>query len=358
MNAFSSLLRPALFCIDPETAHGLSLKALSSGLLPRVRPDRDPRLARRLMGLDFPNPLGLAAGLDKNGEVADPLLGLGFGFVEIGTVTPRPQAGNPKPRLFRLVRDGAVINRLGFNNKGHAAALERLRARQGRGGIVGVNIGANKDSPDRIADYVAAIRAFSGLASYFTVNVSSPNTPGLRDLQGRAALDELLARVVEARDSEARRVPLVIKIAPDMDEHGRADIAEVVLARGIDGVIISNTTVSRPPLIETGFAKETGGLSGRPLFRMSTIALAQFRRMVGPDLPLIGAGGVDSAETAFAKIAAGADLVQFYTGLVYGGPGLVGEILTGLSRILDRRGLASIADAVGLETDKWARETP
>jgi dihydroorotate dehydrogenase len=358
LSAFTSLFRPVLFRIDPETAHGLSLKALASGLSPHVRPDGDPRLARRLMGLDFPNPLGLAAGLDKNGEVADPLLSLGFGFVEIGTVTPRPQAGNPKPRLFRLVEDGAVINRLGFNNQGHAAALARLEARRGRGGIVGVNIGANKDSADRIADYVAAIRAFSGLASYFTVNVSSPNTPGLRDLQGKAALDELLARVVEARNSEPRRVPLVIKIAPDMDEHGRADIAEVVLSRRIDGAIISNTTVSRPKLADAATAKETGGLSGRPLFRMSTVALAQFRQMVGPDLPLIGAGGIDSPETAFAKIAAGADLVQFYTGLVYQGPGLVGEILAGLSRILDRRGLGSIADAVGIDTDKWAKETP
>lgn len=357
MNAFSSLLRPLLFRIDAETAHGMSLKVLASGLAPSVRPDRDPRLARHLMGLDFPNPIGLAAGLDKNAEVADPLLALGFGFVEIGTVTPRPQTGNPRPRIFRLVRDGAIINRLGFNNQGEAAARARLSARRGRSGIIGVNIGANKDSADRGADYVQAIRAFSDLASYFTVNVSSPNTPGLRDLQGKAALDELLARVVEARDGEARRVPLIVKIAPDMDERGRADIAEVVLARGIDGVIVSNTTISRPPLVEAAVAGESGGLSGRPLFRMSTIALAQFRRMVGPDLPLIGAGGVDSAETAFAKIAAGADLVQLYTGLVYRGPGLVSQILAGLSRILDRRGLPSIADAVGIETEAWARET-
>ncbi|MBN8999017.1 MAG: dihydroorotate dehydrogenase (quinone), partial [Rhizobiales bacterium] len=218
MSAFTALLRPILFRIDAETAHGLSIKALASGLTPTVRPDRDPRLARRLMGLDFPNPIGLAAGLDKNAEVADPLLGLGFGFVEIGTVTPRPQAGNPRPRIFRLVEDGAIINRLGFNNHGQAAARARLEARSGRRGIVGVNIGANKDTADRAADYVAAIRAFSGLASYLTVNVSSPNTPGLRDLQGKAALDELLARVVAARDAEPRRVPLVVKIAPDMDE--------------------------------------------------------------------------------------------------------------------------------------------
>ncbi|MCX5497818.1 quinone-dependent dihydroorotate dehydrogenase [Kaistia dalseonensis] len=355
MSAFG-LLRPALFQIDPETAHGLSLKVLASGLGPHVRPDRDPRLARHLFGLDFPNPLGLAAGLDKNGEVADGVLALGFGFVEIGTVTPRPQAGNPKPRLFRLVADRAVINRLGFNNLGHEAARQRLAARAGKGGIIGVNIGANKDSADRIADYVAGIRAFSALASYLTVNVSSPNTPGLRDLQGKAALDELLGRVMEARDGEARRVPIIVKIAPDVDQPGLADIAEIVLARGIDGVIVTNTTISRPPLRDTNHAKETGGLSGRPLFRMSTNVLARFRKLVGPDLPLIGAGGVDSPETAFAKITAGADLVQLYSGMVYEGPGLPGAILAGLSRILDRRGLPSIADAVGIETEKWAAE--
>ncbi len=351
---FYDLLRPAIFRIDPETAHGLSLKVLGSGLQRPVDGAADPRLGRHLLGLDFANPLGLAAGLDKNAEVTDALLGLGFGFVEIGTVTPRPQAGNPRPRMFRLVADRAVINRLGFNNEGQQAARQRLAARRGRGGIIGVNIGANKDAPDRIADYVAGIEAFADLASYFTVNVSSPNTPGLRDLQGREALDALLARVVAARDAQPRRVPMLVKIAPDMDEAALADVADVVLARQLDGVIISNTTISRPPLGDAAQAKETGGLSGRPLFRMSTVMLARFRGLVGPGLPLIGVGGVDSAETAFAKIAAGADLVQFYTGLVYGGPGLPGEILKGLSRILDRRGLASIADAVGIERERWA----
>jgi dihydroorotate dehydrogenase len=358
MSAFGALIRPVLFRIDPETAHGLSLKVLASGLSPSVRPDRDPRLARKLFGLDFANPLGLAAGLDKNGEVADAVMALGFGFVEIGTVTPKPQAGNPKPRLFRLVEDRAIINRLGFNNQGHAAARERFRARKTNRGIIGVNIGANKDSADRIADYVAGIEAFADCASYFTVNVSSPNTPGLRDLQGKAALDELLGRVIEVRDAQARRVPVLIKIAPDVDTAGLADIAEVVLSRKIDGVIVTNTTISRPKLIDTSTATETGGLSGRPLFRMSTIALARFRKLVGPDLPLIGAGGVDSPEAAFAKIAAGADLVQLYTALVYEGPGLPGAILAGLSRILDRRGIPSIRDAVGIETEKWAKETP
>ena len=349
-----SLLRPALFRVDPETAHGLSLKVIGAGLSGSQGAVDDPRLARRLLGLDFRNPLGIAAGLDKNAEVADGLLELGFGFVEVGTVTPRPQEGNPRPRMFRLVEDGAVINRLGFNNKGYEVVRRNLLARRQRGGIVGVNIGANKDAADRIADYVAGISAFSDLASYFTVNVSSPNTPGLRDLQGRAALDALLARVVEARDAEPRRVPVLVKIAPDMDEAGLADVAEVVLARRLDGVIVSNTTISRPALRDRVQATETGGLSGKPLFNLSTMMLARFRGLVGPELPLIGVGGVDSAETAFAKIAAGADLVQLYTGLVYHGPTLPAEIVKGLQRILDRRGLGSIADAVGIERERWA----
>jgi len=356
MSVFGSLVRPLLFQIDPEAAHGLSIKVLSSGLHPSVRPNRDPRLARKLFGLDFANPLGIAAGLDKNAEVPDALLALGFGFVEVGTITPLAQPGNPKPRMFRLVADHGVINRLGFNNEGHAAARRRLEARRAKGGLVGVNIGANKDATDRIADYVAGIEAFSDLASYFTVNVSSPNTPGLRDLQARGALDELLARVLAARDAQNGRVPVLLKIAPDMDEAGLADVAEVALARGIDGVIVSNTTISRPKLIDSATARETGGLSGRPLFRLSTIQLARFRKLVGPELPLIGVGGIESAETAFAKIAAGADLVQLYSGFVYGGPGLPAAMLGGLSRILDRRGLSSIADAVGIETEKWAAE--
>ncbi|MCX5580337.1 quinone-dependent dihydroorotate dehydrogenase [Kaistia terrae] len=357
MSVFGSLVRPLLFRIDPEVAHGLSIKVLSSGLHPSVRPDRDPRLSRTLFGLKFANPLGIAAGLDKNAEVPDPLLALGFGFVEIGTITPLAQPGNPKPRMFRLVDDHGVINRLGFNNEGHAAARRRLEARRGKPGLVGVNIGANKDAVDRVADYVAGIETFSDIASYFTVNVSSPNTPGLRDLQARGALDELLSRVLEARDSQSRRVPVLLKIAPDMDEAGLADVAEVALARKIDGVIVSNTTISRPKLLDAATAEEMGGLSGRPLFRLSTIQLARFRKLVGPDLPLIGVGGIESAETAFAKIAAGADLVQIYSGFVYGGPGLPAAILTGLSRILDRRGIPSIADAVGIETEKWASET-
>lgn len=361
MSLFSRLVRPALFKVDAEIAHGLALKTLSAGLHGRVAADADPRLKRELFGLSFPNPLGLAAGLDKNGEVPDALLGLGFGFVEIGTVTPRPQAGNAKPRLFRLVADRGVINRLGFNNEGHAALAARLAARAGRPGIIGINIGANKDSADRTADYVAGIRTFAAHAGYFTVNVSSPNTPGLRDLQAKDALDELLARVLVARDEEeervGRRLPILLKIAPDLPEAGLADIAEVALSRAVDGLLVTNTTIGRPPLEDPAGA-ESGGLSGRPLFRLSTIRLAQMRRLVGPDMPLVGVGGVEDAETAFTKIAAGADLIQFYTALVYEGPGLVAEILRGLSHILDRRGLSSIADAVGIETERWAAETP
>lgn len=349
------LIRPALFRLDAEAAHGLTLSLVGKGLVPSLDSAPDPRLARRLFGLDFPNPLGLAAGLDKNAEAVDGLLGLGFGFVEVGSVTPRAQPGNPRPRLFRLPRDGGVINRLGFNNEGHAAARRRLEGRRAKQGIVGVNIGANKDATDRVADYVAGIAAFADLADYFTVNISSPNTPGLRDLQGRAALDALLGQVLAARDAAPRRVPVLVKIAPDIDDAGLADLAAVVLERRPDGVIVSNTTISRPSLSHADIGKEAGGLSGRPLFALSTRVLARFRGLVGPDMVLIGVGGVDDAETAFAKIAAGADLVQLYTGLVYRGPGLPGEILRGLSRILERRGIRSIAEAVGSERERWAK---
>lgn len=355
-----SLARTALFRLEPETAHGLTIAALGTGAVPACTAKPDPRLAVRLLGLDVPNPLGIAAGFDKNAEVPDGVLRLGFGFAEIGTVTPRAQPGNPRPRMFRLVADRAVINRLGFNNEGHAAARARLVARRGRGGIVGVNVGANKDSADRAADYVAGIEAFADLASYFTINISSPNTPGLRDLQAKAALSDLVARTIEARDRMAerhgRRVPMLLKVAPDLDEAGLEDIVEVVAGSALDGLIVSNTTIGRPALTSPD-AKETGGLSGRPLFTLSTIMLARFRRRL-PNLPLVGVGGVDSPETAFAKIAAGASLVQLYTGLVYEGPGLVGRILEGLSRELDRRRLASIGDAVGIEAEAWAARKP
>ncbi|WP_407048402.1 quinone-dependent dihydroorotate dehydrogenase [Methyloraptor flagellatus] len=356
------LARPFIFSLDPEKAHGASVRALAAGLVPTCPADADPRLRVELFGLTFPNPVRLAAGYDKNGEVPDDVLRLGFGFTEVGTVTPRPQDGNPKPRMFRLVADQGVINRLGFNNAGHAALRERLVARRGRPGIVGVNIGANKDSDDRIADYVAGIRAFADLAAYFTVNVSSPNTPGLRDLQARAALADLLGRVLAERDAIAasggRRVPVLLKIAPDIDDGGLDDIAAEALDRAVDGLIVSNTTLSRDGLRDVSRAKEAGGLSGRPLFRRSTIVLAKMRKRVGARLPIVGVGGIDSGEAAFTKIAAGADLVQLYSGMVYAGPGLPGRILGHLSRRLAREGVASIREVVGTAVDSWATATP
>lgn len=341
------LLRPILFALDPETAHGLALRALRHGI-PPAPPSAEPRLARRLLGLDFPSPLGLAAGLDKNAEAVDGLLGLGFGFVEVGSVTPKPQAGNPRPRLFRLVADEALINRMAFNNEGHAAMHRRLAAR-GKSGIVGVNVGTNKDSADRIADYAAGVTAFADIADYLTVNISSPNTPGLRDLQERDAVTRLLAAVIGARDAAARHVPILLKIAPDLDDDALAAICDAALASGIDGMIISNTTIAREGLRDARHARETGGLSGRPLFARSTAMLRKVRKRVGSRLVLVGVGGVDSAETAFAKVAAGADLVQLYTGLIYRGPRLPVDIAEGMIALLDRRGFRTIAEAVGSE---------
>ena len=329
--AFFPLIRPLLFRMDPERAHERTLAALRTlALLPM--PADQPRLAVRAFGLDFPNPVGVAAGFDKNGEVVDPLFRLGFGFVEVGSITPRPQQGNPRPRLFRLPADEGVINRFGFNNDGHQAVLARLAARKGRG-ILGVNVGANKDSDDKAADYAAGIVAFASVASYFTLNISSPNTPGLRDLQKREALDDLLARVVETRDevslTGARR-PLLLKIAPDLTPYELDDIIDVALNRGIDGMIVSNTTVSRPAsLKDQKVAGESGGLSGAPLFDLSTRILAEVSRRVAGKFPLIGVGGIHSAATARAKLEAGATLVQLYSSLIYKGPGLVAEIKRG-----------------------------
>lgn len=355
MSLLGRLGARALLALDPETAHGLSIKALKSGIPPAARAVSDPRLSVRLCGLDFPNPLGMAAGYDKNGEVPDALLKkLGFGFAEIGTVTPLPQAGNPKPRIFRLAGNRAVINRLGFNNEGHDVCEKRLRARQGWPGIVGVNIGANKDSADRIADYVEGVRRFSPHASYLTVNISSPNTPGLRNMQARAQLAELLSRVMEAREAAPRRAPLFLKIAPDLAEAELEDVAAEALERRIDGLVVSNTTLARAGL--TGpHASEAGGLSGRPLFERSTAVLARMRRLTGPDMAIIGVGGVDSAGTALEKIRAGADLVQLYTGMIYAGPGLPTRILAGLRRHLDRTGVANIRRLRDTHLDRWAK---
>ncbi|UXT47867.1 quinone-dependent dihydroorotate dehydrogenase [Agrobacterium tumefaciens] len=354
---FSSIGRTGLFLVDPEKAHGLSIAALKSGFLPTCMVPHDPRLQQTVAGLVFPNPLGMAAGYDKNAEVPGPLLRLGFGFTEIGTVTPKAQSGNPKPRIFRLVEDEGVINRLGFNNEGHAAALERLRQAKLRG-IVGVNIGANKDSEDRIADYVQGIEAFYAVASYFTVNISSPNTPGLRDLQARESLAALLSAVLERRKAEAerfgKRIPVFLKIAPDLTEEGLDDVAEEALAHDLDGLIVSNTTLSREGLRPGPHESETGGLSGKPLFELSTAVLAKMRRRVGGDLPIIGVGGVSSAETALEKVRAGADLVQLYSCMVYEGPGLPSAIVKGLSKLVAREGVESIRDLRDSAVDRWA----
>ncbi len=340
LRGLSATMLPLLRTMDAEAAHDLTIRALQAFSLP---PCADPAsLAVETFGLRFPNPVGMAAGFDKNAEVPDALLGLGFGFTEVGTLTPRPQAGNPKPRMFRLPDDEGVINRLGFNNAGHDAAFERLSARAGRGGIVGVNVGANKDTEDRAADYVAGIARFASLASYFTVNVSSPNTPGLRDLQHEAALDDLLARVIEARDAAAASGPrraVLLKIAPDLSQGDLDGIAAVVKRRAVDGLIVSNTTVSRPAsLRHKVLSAEQGGLSGRPLFPLSTRVLAETWCRLDGAIPLIGVGGIHSAQSALQKIEAGATLVQLYSGLVYAGPSLVDEI---------KAGLATAADAAG-----------
>ncbi|MCA0278393.1 MAG: quinone-dependent dihydroorotate dehydrogenase [Proteobacteria bacterium] len=354
MNAFDRLGRHLLFAFDPEAAHGLSIKALRCGLPVGGRAPRDARLRVRVAGLEFPNPLGMAAGYDKNAEVPDGLLGLGFGFAEVGTVTPLPQAGNPKPRIFRLVEDDAVINRLGFNNEGHDAAEKRLIARAGRPGIVGVNIGANKDSTNRIGDYVRGVKRFARHASYLTVNISSPNTPGLRNMQAREQLAELLAKVMLARAEAGHAVPVFLKIAPDLHEAELEDIAAEVTAKMVDGIIVSNTTITRPTLRSSANAGETGGLSGKPLFSRSTAVLARMRKLVGPELAIIGVGGVDSAETALEKVRAGADLVQLYTSMIYAGPSLPARIVSGMADFAAREGLKSISELRDTRLDQWA----
>ncbi|MBP0616340.1 quinone-dependent dihydroorotate dehydrogenase [Jiella mangrovi] len=348
MSVLYRLARPALFRLEAERAHELSLTALKRGLVRDLDIPVDGRLHVEVAGIRFPNPLGLAAGYDKNAEVPDEALRLGFGFAEVGTLTPKPQEGNPRPRIFRLPKARGVINRLGFNNDGHADASERLAARTGKPGIVGVNIGANKDSQDRIADYVEGVNVFEGFASYLTINISSPNTPGLRALQGGDDLDRLLKAVVAARNGYAAmmaspRKPIFVKVAPDLDEDQIEEIADAARHRAVDGLIVGNTTLARDGVENHPLAAEAGGLSGRPLMRRSTWVLARFRRAVGPDFPLIGVGGVEDARTAVMKIEAGADLIQLYTGLVYGGPHLPARILKGMLRLLDMGDIADIA---------------
>ena len=336
-------LRPALFLLDAERAHRLSLAALRLLPLRAPAPAGGP-LACCVAGLDFPNPVGLAAGYDKDGEAPDALLGLGFGSVEVGSITPLAQAGNPQPRLFRLTEDAAVINRMGFNNRGAEAATARLAQRRGRPGIVGINLGANKDSPDRIADYAVMARAMAPLASYLAVNVSSPNTPGLRALQDEGALGALLDAVLAARGPSGP--PVFLKVAPDLEPADIDAIARIALDKRLGALIVSNTTISRPPLASS-HAGESGGLSGAPLRDLAQQRLRDFRSATGGGLPLIGVGGIASAEDAWARIRAGASLVQLYSALVYAGPGLARSITKGLAQLMRRDGFASIAQAVG-----------
>ncbi len=345
------LAAPLLRLVEPERAHRLALCTLRSGILGNPGATDAPCLRQSLFGLDFPNPVGLAAGFDKNGEVFAQALRLGFGFAELGSVTPLPQAGNPKPRLFRLLKDRAVINRMGFNNDGLDAVAGRLAGRDRGLGIVGVNLGKNKTTEDAAADYAIGVRRMAPLADYLVVNVSSPNTPGLRALQGKAPLAALIARCLEARQAAmpAKAPALLLKIAPDLTEEDKADIAAVALDSGIDGLIVSNTTIARPAGLDPHLAGEAGGLSGAPLFAPATAVLRDMYRLTGGKLPLIGVGGIGSAEQAYAKIRAGAALVQLYSALVFEGPALVDRINRGLVGLLAQDGFATIAAAVGAD---------
>ena len=337
------LARPGLFAFDAERAHRLAIAGLRA--LPRKAAAPDGPLETEVAGLTFPNPLGMAAGFDKDGEVPDALLGLGFGFVEVGSITPRPQAGNPRPRLFRLAEDRAVINRMGFNNGGAVAAVTRLAARERRG-VLGINIGANKDSADRIADYAQMTRVMAPLASYLAVNISSPNTPGLRALQDEGALTALLDAVLEVRGSEGP--PVFLKVAPDLEASDVDAIARIAIDKKLGALIVSNTTISRPAL-RSRHAGESGGLSGAPLKDLALARLRDFRRATGGALPLVGAGGISSAEDAWQRIRAGASLVQLYSAMVYEGPGIARRIARGLEGLMRRDGFASVAEAVGSE---------
>lgn len=357
VSSLFGLARPFIHALDAETAHVLTVKALKLAPVLPCCPD-DKSLATSVLGLEFPNPVGLAAGFDKHAEVCAGALGLGFGFVEVGGVTPLPQAGNPRPRVFRLSEDAAVINRYGLNSEGMEAVAARLAQRRAGGGIVGVNLGANKESVDRAADYAILARRLAPLADFLTINVSSPNTPGLRDLQAENVLDDLVARTLQSRDEACigrKRTPVLVKIAPDLTQPELDGMIAVALKRGIDGMIISNTTVARPATLMNAAKNETGGLSGRPLFAPSTQLLAQAFLRIEGKMPLIGVGGIESVETAWTKISAGASLIQFYTAMVYKGPGLVREITQGLAEKLKANGMATISEAVGRDAGRLAR---
>ena len=337
----------ALHVLDPEDAHGVTIKGLALGLGPRAGRD-DPILATTVAGLALPNCVGLAPGFDKNAEVFGPMLAAGFGFVECGTVTPLPQAGNPRPRLFRLTEDQGVINRMGFNNEGLEPFAARLSKRGP--GVIGANIGANKDAADRVGDYVTGLTRLWGLASYFTINISSPNTPGLRALQTKAALEELLGRLAETRDSlpAEGRVPIFLKVAPDLEAGEVEAIVETVVANGLSGIIVSNTTIGRPGL-RSPHAGETGGLSGAPLKALAQQMMGEFHAATAGRVALIGAGGIASGADAYARIRAGASLIQLYSALVYHGPGLAHEIAAGLKTLLARDGFKTVSEAVGAD---------
>ncbi len=337
------IIRPLIFTLDPERAHRLTIRALKM-LPPHRPPDFPTSLRSTVAGIEFPTPVGLAAGFDKDAEVPEQMLSLGFGFVEVGTITPQPQEGNPKPRLFRLRQDRAVINRMGFNNAGQAAAYQRLLQCTHMHGVIGVNIGANKDSADRIADYVAGVKAMSPVARYLTINISSPNTPGLRQLQDEGALRALLSAVAEARDPKGP--PVFLKVAPDLGEGEPDQIVRVATEHGIDAIVVANTTVSRP-MLKSKYRDEAGGLSGDPLKALALKVLRDFRSASGGEISLIGVGGIATADDAWERIRAGASLVQLYSAMVYEGPGIAARIAQGLARRLRQEGMANIAEAVG-----------
>ncbi len=354
MSGLFGLGQSLLLALPPERAHDLAIKSLELGIYPRAEAADDKRLGQHLFGLDFPNPVGMAAGFDKNARVPRELLAIGFGFVEVGTLTPHAQPGNPSPRIFRSLPDRAIINRLGFNNEGQEAALARLKDRQR--GIIGVNLGAGRDSRDRVGDYVIGIQRMAEVASYFTVNISSPNTPGLRDLQAPEALAALLARVQEARAALPRKPPLLVKLAPDLADEDLPEVVRVIRAHGGDGIVVSNTTLARDGLRDRTFAMEAGGLSGRPLFARATRMLALVYRLTEGKLPLIGVGGIDSPEAALAKIAAGASLIQLYTGLVFEGPSLIGRIKQALIAAMERTGADRLKPLIGARAAEWAEQ--
>ncbi len=352
MSFYERLIRPILFRFPAEGAHLLALWGIKNGLVPRARGTFDPVLRTTVFGLDFRSPIGLAAGFDKNAEVAGKMAGLGFGFTEAGTVTPLAQPGNPKPRMFRLAEDDAVINRLGFNNEGLDAFAENFKRTKAREpmGIIGANVGKNKDSAEAVAEYVTGVSALSEIADYLVVNVSSPNTPGLRELQTRENLEALLSAVMAARASSPKQPPpLLLKFAPDMDDAGLEEVAEAALAHKIDGLIATNTTVDRPESLVSRFCSESGGLSGSPLMKPSTGALLKMYRLTGGNLPLVGVGGIFRGEDAYRKIRAGASLVQVYSAMIYRGPHLAMRLAEELTELLKRDGFTSVAQAVGVD---------